>query len=110
MLRVRRCACDGGGGPVGPSAMVPIRGERRAGRLWLLLRNSKDWGLLCKGLHFFTGAGAGASEAMSTCHLFLQENKTNSGMQPPYLARQLSEGELLKQGSGGTPFEIRPAG
>ena len=103
MLRVRRPACNGGGDPAGPSAIVPMRGERRAGGPWLLLRGSSDWGLLSKGFHFFTGVGASASEAMSTCY-FSAENKTNSGMQPPYLARQLSEGELLSQGSRGTPF------
>ena len=83
MLRVKWCACNGGGGPTGPSAMVPVRGERRAGGPWLLLRSNGDWGLLREGLHFFTGAGAGASEMMATYHLFCRKTKQIQGCNPP---------------------------
>ena len=75
MLRVGWPTCDGDGDLAGPSTVVPERGERRTGRPLLLLRNSRNWGLLSDGLHFFARARAGALDAMSTCHLFCRKIK-----------------------------------
>ena len=93
LLGVGWCTGDGGSGPAGPSALVPLRGEHRVCRSRLLLGRNSDWGLLSEGLHFPAGAGAGALEAMITGHFFCRRKQTNKFRDAsPYLARQLSEG------------------
>jgi hypothetical protein len=58
------------------------------------------------GRRSVTGSGAGTLETVPTGHLFLWRKKGNKQSRdiPPYLARQLSESELLSQGSRETPL------
>ena len=101
-----------GGGPAGPSALVPLGGERRACRPRLLLGHSSYWGLLSEGLHFLTGAGAGAPEMMATRHFFCRRKQTNKFKDATPLPGAPAVGGLPPvAGILRDPFlEIRPGG
>ena len=71
LLGAGKCVGSGGGGPDGPSALIPLSGKNRARGWRLPLVRSSDGALSGVGQRSVTGSGAGTLETVPTGHLFL---------------------------------------